>query len=102
MYELQKQAVSLRIYSHHAGEYRKRHISVPHRPLGVHVADTDKLQSIHLTQGSVKWRAHLFDKNLTRSILGTTTATQKVPDELVQIPSRNPGSLLMRTSFRPA
>ena len=46
--------------------------------------------------------AHLLDRNLTRSILGTTTATQKVPDELVVIPSKNPGNLLIRTSFCPA
>ncbi len=46
--------------------------------------------------------AHLFERYLTRPILGTTTATQKVPVELVVIPSKNPGILLIRTSFCPA
>ena len=64
---------------------------------------TGEPQSVLIKQQCVKpGITHLLERYLTRSILGTTTATQKVPVELVVIPSKNPGILLMRTSFCPA
>lgn len=45
---------------------------------------------------------HLFSSQATMGILGTTRPTQKVPVELVVIPSGKPGSLSTKISLCPA
>lgn len=74
------------------------HLALVHDMMSTGEPQSVTRHALVCEQGST----HLLRRYLTRSILGTTTATQNVPVELVVIPSKNPGILLMRTSFCPA